>query len=191
LSRNQLLIINGAALTGCAVFAYAFFDLNGRSNLLIGLMLFLPLLDKTWSVSRPLVTKSKLISWVIISSAALVLIAFNKEYSVTALTILMLTALPEEWFFRAYFMQQLEKSIANKKPSFLLLTPAQISNLFTSIFFALLHTPTQGWFALAVFIPSMIYGWIFQKSKDIVLVILLHALSNIIFIIYIKSYFEL
>ncbi len=61
------------------------------------------------------------------------------------------------------------------------------ANVVTSLFFALLHLPTQGVFGLSVFIPSLIYGYIYQRSRDIVLVVLLPAISNIVFFVYIKD----
>jgi len=94
-----------------------------------------------------------------------------------ALATLLLTALPEEWFFRGYFMSRLEQTG---------FTPLY-ANLSASTLFALLHVPTQGLFGLSVFIPSLFYGWLYQRSRDLVLVILLHALSNIIFFAYVQG----
>ena len=179
MSRNTLLIINGAALTGCAVFDFAVFDYIERTTFLTGLMLLLPFVDRAWSLPECHISKTKLISWLICILPGLVLVTFKPDYANIALATLLLTALPEEWFFRAYFMIHIEKTR---------LRPYQ-ANIITSLFFTLLHLPTQGWFGLTVFVPSLIYGWIFQKSKDIVLVILLHALSNIIFFIYLKNIF--
>ncbi|MCW9014351.1 MAG: CPBP family glutamic-type intramembrane protease [Gammaproteobacteria bacterium] len=176
MSRNTLLIINGAALTGCAVFDYAW-----RTTLVTSLMLLLPFIDRTWSLPEFHINKIKLIFWSISIVSGILLVTFKPDYATAALATLVLTALPEEWFFRSYFMMRIERAG---------LQPYQ-ANIITSLFFALLHLPAQGWFGLSVFIPSLIYGWIFQRTKDIVLVILLHALSNIVFFIYIRDYLNL
>ena len=38
-----------------------------------------------------------------------------------------------------------------------------------------------------VILPSLVFGWPHQTYRDILLVILLHALSNLVFIIYIRD----
>ena len=113
----------------------------------------------------------------------LILVTIEKDYKLIALSTLLLTALPEEWFFRGYFMTRIEKCSIQ--------LGAYQANIITSVFFTLLHLPTQGLWGLSVFIPSMIYGWIFQKYNDIVLLVFLHTLSNLIFFIYIQPYLNL
>jgi len=176
LSRNHLLIINGAILTACAVFDYAW-----RTTILTGLMLILPFVDSSFTLPQLNINAKKLIRWLICILLMYILVTIEKDYKLVALSTLLLIALPEEWFFRGYFMRRIEKSG---------LHPCH-ANIITSVFFALLHLPTQGLWGLSVFIPSMIYGWIFQKYNDIVIVILLHGLSNLIFIIYIKHYLNM
>ncbi|MFK5985340.1 MAG: CPBP family intramembrane metalloprotease [Pseudomonadota bacterium] len=141
------------------------------------MMLLLPFVDRAWSLPEFHINKTKLIIWSISIISGLLLVTFKPNYATAALGTLVLTALPEEWFFRGYFMMRLEKMGLRPDPA----------NIITSLFFALLHLPTQGLFGLSVFFPSLIYGWIFQKSKDIVLVIILHALSNIVYFIYMQG----
>ena len=190
LSRGfLLLIINGAILTGCAVFDYAW-----RSPVLIGLMLFLPLLDP---IRTPVGTPSGVYSTVRLKAylrillfvTGFIIIILNPDYASIAVSTLAFAALPEEWFFRAYFMQRLKQLAADQqwtsKTKSGILSPGILANIMTSLLFSLLHTPTQGWFGLTTFFPSLLYGWVYQKTQDLILVVLLHSLSNIIFFIYI------
>lgn len=94
-----------------------------------------------------------------------------------ATSILLLAALPEEWYFRGYLMKRLE--MIQHSP--------HLSNLTTSALFTLLHLPAQGWFGLSIFIPSLFYGWVFQKTNDLISVILLHTLSNLVFVLHFKQ----
>lgn len=186
MSSQKLLIFNGATLTVCAVFDFAW-----RANMLIGLMLFLPLLDKNWVFPKLRTTPLNLKNWGLVTTAILILLATNLSHILPAMNTMLLAALPEEWFFRAYFLQQLTKV----KMSWVFLKHKQInqpfhpflSNILTSTFFSLLHIPTQGWFALSIILPSLFYGWVYQKTQDLLLIILLHTLSNIIFFIYISQ----
>jgi len=219
MSRLNLLIINGAALTVCAVFDFTQIDFSWLNpewinniekilfidrttalnsvelnetmhiNLLIGLMLFLPLLDKTFTYPALKPNKTKLISWALIITTAVTIIDFNPGYANAALSTLIFAALPEEWFFRAYFMQQLNKELIRNKLKIRSLDSHSrlTANIITSTLFALLHTPTQGWIGLSTFFPSLVFGWLFQRSNDLIIVTLLHALSNIIFIVYLNK----
>lgn len=202
-----LLTINGAALTGCAVFIDA-----ERAIWLIGLMLFLPFLDRTApfktitnaSVGAPsgahFALKKQLQNLlpnplqISLLFSALILLNLNSGYAEITITTLVFTALPEEWFFRAYFLTRLTTWFEHKKQltGFLLnstsISPALLANLFSSALFALLHTPTQGWFGLLTFFPSLIFGWAFQKTNSLLSVILIHTLANLIFYIYLLEF---
>ncbi len=163
----------GAILAGCAVFMF-----EDRALLLTALMLFLPLLDRSWHPSKISCSRFQLMSWSLCLLSASVILFFNPAMLALALTTLLLTALPEEWFFRGYFMSRLEQTGFNSISA----------NLSTSTLFALLHVPTQGLFGLSVFFPSLFFGWVYQRSRDLVLVILLHALANIVFFIFIEEH---
>ena len=173
MGKNNLLpFLFGAILTACAVFIYPH-----RSFVLTALMLFLPLFDKQWQLASTNIIKYRLIILSLCCVAIWVLVGVNTDYAGVVLMTLFTAALPEEWFFRSYFMMRIER---------LGLRPYQ-ANIFTSLFFTLLHLPTQGLFGLSVFIPSLIYGYIYQCSRDIVLLVLLHAISNIVFFVYIQD----
>ena len=91
-----------------------------------------------------------------------------------ALTALLLAALPEEWFFRAYFMMRVGGDIR--------------ANLVTSVVFSLLHGLTWGWVtALLVFVPSLFYGWLYRKTRDLVLLVLAHLLSNLVYVMFLRE----
>jgi len=214
LSSDKLLFINGAILTVCAVFID-----TERELLLTGLMLFLPFIDRSWAYPKSLIssivdapsgtqfnqtpTPQKHYSLLPLQASlfltSIMLIALNSDYTQAAISTLLLTALPEEWFFRAYFMTRLERYIvqgffsknATASSPFLNDLHKKYSglsaNILTSSLFALLHTPTQGWFGLTIFFPSLFYGWVYQKTRNLLLVILLHALSNIVFFIYLSD----
>jgi membrane protease YdiL (CAAX protease family) len=99
-----------------------------------------------------------------------VIVAWQPRYLVAAQTALFVAALPEEWFFRAYFMDRLGKGWRD--------------NVLASLLFSVLHGLTQGWLiALLVFAPSLFYGWLYQRTRDLPLVILVHALSNLVYIV--------
>jgi len=163
----------GAVLTGCAVFIF-----EGRTFLLTTLMLFLPLLDRSWLSPKISCSRFQLMRWGLCLLGAAGILLFKPAMLPLALTTLLLTALPEEWFFRGYFMSRLEQT------GFSTIS----ANLSASTLFALLHVPTQGLFGLSVFFPSLFFGWVYQHSRDLVLVILLHALSNIVFFVFIEEH---
>jgi len=185
-SRFMLLLLNGAILTACAVFID-----TERKLLLIALMLFLPLLDKYRRDISITLNKQCVIRWLSLTGLIALLLLVTPAYQSTPqlinlLTIVLLTALPEEWFFRRYVQSTLLTYFSRKK-SIKLLPANVLSIIFTSVFFATLHIPVQGYIGLAVFIPSVILGYIYQLKQDLIFVILLHSLFNLIFIIYIRE----
>ncbi len=177
-----LLVINGAVLTGCAFFL-ADYSSDYRSIFITALLLFLPLLDK------PLLDKNRqcyclrqfkyqLSIWLAVGFCFLLLLSLNSHYLFAAISIVFLTALPEEWFFRAYFMQRLQGGYNHR----------WLANIVTSLLFTLLHIPLQGAEGLLVFLPSLLFGYIYQRSRNLILVVLIHALANLFFIIYIHDW---
>lgn len=157
---------------GCAVVDFAW-----QQQLLLALLLLLPFTDKQWQL--PVISRYELqwVFWSVIIVPAVLLIALNPEYSEAIIIIFLFTATPEEWFFRAYFLQRLEALTFGK----------WTANIITSLMFAFMHTPVQGWLGLSVFVPSLMFGWLYQRNRDLILVILLHALFNAIFLLYIRD----
>lgn len=148
--------------------------ITGIDYLYIGL-LFLPFIDAQWT-SPPLKIKTKqdiiyILACLLSITALLILQPQQLSYFVS---MLLLTALPEEWFFRAYLLNRIG-------------TRGWRSNLITSLVFTTLHLVSNlNLYALLVIFPSLVFGWVFQKTRNIYLLILLHALSNLVFVIYMK-----
>lgn len=189
MSSFHLLLINGAVLTVCAVF-----DFGWRQQVLTALMLFLPLIDRTWSMPSLAGDRIRLARWGGLLSLIVLLNLITPGYAMLSITHVLLVALPEEWFFRGYFMMQLDRVIHSRgnrtrSPTGLRLAGSDLSaNLYTSLLFALLHTLTQDWAGILVFFPSLLFGWVYQRTRDIVLVVLLHGLSNVVFFMYLKHF---
>ena len=180
MSRYSLLIINGAILTACAVFIY-----SARSAVLTALLLLLPLFDRSWKLPDWHSQKSYLSVTVILFASYSLLIALNPEDLYLALSILLLVALPEEWFFRGYLMIRIQSFFKHWNGSSSIAIWG--ANLTSSALFALMHIPTQGLFGLTVFLPSLVFGWVYQRSNNLLIVILLHAISNLVFMLYLKK----
>ncbi len=170
--RKQLTLVCGAAL----LLGGAAFHWSGQSTVLIGIMLFLPLLDRGWRMPPLPLSPARLATWITLSLVALVLLVWQPSRVSFFCATLALAALPEEWFFRAWFMTSLGQGFA--------------ANLAASLLFSLVHLLTQGPVrGLLVFLPSLAYGWLFQKSrKDLPLVVLLHALSNLVYVMVLVHY---
>jgi membrane protease YdiL (CAAX protease family) len=196
--------INGAVLAGGAVFSYP-----GRDYVLVGLMLFLPLLDRGWKI--PALPRSRIhyLAWAALLLAGIALLAWRPSEIPFALTTLLMAAAPEEWFFRAYFMTRLQTAglgpvtrmkrngtrgtITTPGFHFIPSGPHMLAlwfpNVAASLLFSLMHALTRGWTAAAlVFLPSLFYGWLYQRTRDLPLLVLLHALSNLVYVLFLAGY---
>lgn len=157
-----------------AVTFIAIFAQQSRDWLLPVLFLLLPFIDFQWRIPRVPRSKKSLISWIIITVVIIVLLLQNTQLIDLFTVMLLLAALPEEWFFRAYLQKRLGNSIT--------------VILLVSLMFASMHFITSNSFdSLLVFIPSVVFGWLYKKTDDVVLVVLLHALSNLLFYVYLES----
>jgi membrane protease YdiL (CAAX protease family) len=169
LIRRYFPWISGAVLAGGAVFYYP-----GRDYVLIGLMLFLPLLDRGWKI--PALSRSRwhYLAWAGLLICGVMLLTWQPQQMNFALATLLTAAIPEEWFFRAYFMTRLGQGSR--------------ANIITSLLFSLMHGLTRGWTAAAlVFLPSLFYGWVYQRTRDLPLLVLVHTLSNLIYILFLAG----
>lgn len=105
----------------------------------------------------------------------IVLLAWRPENLNYFFATLLVAALPEEWFFRAYLMPRLGDGWR--------------ANLIASCFFAGLHGLSHGWVtALLVLAPSFFYGWLYQRTRDLPLLIMVHALSNLVYVMFLGKY---
>jgi membrane protease YdiL (CAAX protease family) len=126
-----------------------------------------------------------------------------------ALATFVMAAIPEEWFFRAYFMTRLqtawlehvahmERSGARRNittpgfhfiPSGLHALTPWLPNVAASLLFSLMHGLTRGWITAAlVFVPSLFYGWLYQRTRDLPLLVLVHGLSNIVYALFLAGF---
>ena len=156
------------------------------SYYLTALMLFLPLLDNNQRQLLLNINKRQIILWsfILIMIGLLVIISATKLLVV--ISIICLTALPEEWFFRRYLQTGLNSYF--KKTSTLKLIPSSVLAIVSSsVIFTTLHIPSQGYLGLLVFIPSLFFGYIYQLKQDLIFVILLHSLFNLFFLVFIKD----
>ncbi len=157
--------ISGAALVGCAALPFP-----ARYYALPGAMFFLPLFDRAWALPRLPRERSHVIAWAVLLAVAVIPTIWTPGYAALLVTNLLLVALPEEWFFRAYFMKRV--------------TQGWRANLFASLLFSLTHGVGLGWqTGILVFVPSLLFGWLYQRTRDLPLVVLIHALSNLMFIL--------
>ena len=141
------------------------------------LFLFLPLLDPSWKVPRLTLPRNQILLTAIPVLFAVFLLLINSAYAEYFVNMLVFTAIPEEWFFRAYLLSRVGFHFTG--------------NLTVSIAFAVLHGFTQSLSMIfLVFFPSLIFGYIYQATRNIYLVAVVHALSNLVFIIYIKKYLD-
>jgi membrane protease YdiL (CAAX protease family) len=169
LIRRYLPWISGAVLAGCAAFSYP-----ERDYVLIGLMLFLPLLDRAWRIPSPPRFISHYLAWAAVSITAIVLLVWQPSSLSFAQSALLTAALPEEWFFRGYFLVRLGEGFR--------------ANIITSLLFSLVHGLSRDWItALLVFAPSVFYGWLYQRTRDLPLLVLVHALSNLVFAMFLAE----
>ncbi len=138
-------------------------------------MFFLPLLDREWRLPGLPRTQPHVIAWLLLLAMLAAPVAWTPHYPELVLTGLLFTALPEEWFFRAYFMERIGTGWR--------------ANLITSALFSLMHGLTRDWTtALLVFLPSLFYGWLYQRTRDLPLLVLVHALSNVMFSLFLTQY---
>ena len=101
---------------------------------------------------------------------------------------LLLVALPEEFFYRGYLQQRLREGLSGGRATGAEAPrgrwtpgPLRVSlpNLLTSVLFAIGHVivgldPAR----LAVFFPSLLFGWLRERTDGIVAPIVCHAACN-------------
>lgn len=166
--------IGGAALVGCAVF----FSGSVPVALLVGIMLCYPLLDRHWKPPALPRGMRSVLGWAGLALVTALLVALHPDRANFVLATLLLAALPEEWFFRAYFMVR----IGGGWPA----------NVISSLLFSLVHGLVRGpEVALLVFVPSLLYGWLYRKTHDLPLLVLAHTLSNLLFVSYFARWLHL
>ena len=141
------------------------------------LMLLLPYVDGCWRLPCLQLSKSRAeavsIGMLVVSFA--VLLVLEPGLLDYFIVMVLTAAFPEEWFFRAYLLSRVGSTWK--------------ANVVVSIVFSAMHIPASGVvFSSLVFFPSLAFGWVYLRYRNIYLVILLHAVSNLVYTIYIKQY---
>lgn len=174
MTKVILLTLNCIALTGYAFFLQSKF----QPEVFTILLLLLPFLENNWNITDVNFYQQKFrIGIVALFSIFVSLSVYSGNLEILIATLIFV-AIPEEWFFRAYLLNRLSLSMQH----------AFLANIITSMFFALLHLPVQGLPGLLVFFPSLIFGWIYLRYKDLMLTVMLHGVSNYLFIQYFNQY---
>ena len=92
---------------------------------------------------------------------------------------LLLVALPEEVFYRGYLQSRLDGLIGRDR-RILGVEINVASTVLTSALFAIGHVITiQSPTRLAVFFPSLLFGWMRRATGGVLAPILFHAICNI------------
>ena len=104
------------------------------------------------------------------------------RFAQDAATQILVIACPEEIFFRGYMQTRLNDLFVRRAR--VLGTPLSASVLVTSALFALGHfvihpDPSR----LAVFFPSLLFGWLRERSGSVVASGLFHGLCNVTILI--------
>ena len=99
-------------------------------------------------------------------------------WAIMFMTQLILVAVPEEWFYRGYLQQRLHEAWGT--PWRVLGAQMGAGWIVSSVLFALGHLvldprPSR----LAVFFPSLLFGWMKTRTGSILAPSLFHALSNV------------
>lgn len=99
-----------------------------------------------------------------------------------ALFQIFVIAFPEELFFRGYLQEALSQRYSRKIRLFgSELLSVSLAVPLTSLLFAFSHTfITFRWWHFAIFFPSLIFGWLREKTGGMIAPTLFHALSNLI-----------
>ncbi|TXD38939.1 CPBP family intramembrane metalloprotease [Lujinxingia vulgaris] len=111
-----------------------------------------------------------------------------------ALTHLLLVALPEEVFYRGYLQTRLAQRLRDEHDQPRQFLGLSLANWLTSALFALGHllVPVGGAIIAsraAVFFPSLIFGWMRERSGSIIAPTIFHACANMMVLIVSVHYF--
>ena len=97
---------------------------------------------------------------------------------------LVAVALPEEYFFRGFVQRVLRDKLPKIKVPFLP-GPFPLAIVVSSLLFALVHMAAVPHVnRLAVFFPSLLFGWLYERSGNLSQPIAYHALSNVVLAVY-------
>lgn len=95
---------------------------------------------------------------------------------------ILLIALPEEFFFRGYLQTLLSRRFHRRISLFgSRLLSVSVAVPLTSLLFAFSHTwITLRWWHFAIFFPSLVFGWLRERSRGLIAPVFFHAASNVL-----------
>jgi membrane protease YdiL (CAAX protease family) len=108
----------------------------------------------------------------------------------TLLFALLLFPALEEFIFRRHLLLMLQSWLLHagagwRRPAWCF--PA-LANVLCSLAFSALHWPVHGiGYALAVFVPSLVLGWLFLSYRSLPLTIAVHAYWNGLYLLFAPS----
>lgn len=112
-------------------------------------------------------------------------LSFRDNILTNIVNNLLIVALPEEIFFRGYLQGRFQMVYESRR----LFGPLSIANFITSVLFALGHFFISPRFErLAVFFPSLLFGYLRERRGNIYPSVVIHWLSNVIMYIVLGMY---
>lgn len=137
----------------------------GRETVLLALLLLLPLGDRRWQPPALPRGWRHYAAWTALATGMAAIAVFMPSQRAYLIETLIFAALPEEWFFRGWLLDRLGRNTR--------------ANVVVSVLFAVLHGLARNWTnAALVFVPSLFFGWLYLRTRDLPLVVLVHALGN-------------
>ncbi|XOB66446.1 JDVT-CTERM system glutamic-type intramembrane protease MrtJ [Deferribacteres bacterium DY0037] len=105
--------------------------------------------------------------------------AFRLPEAKEILIFLLLAPVAEELFFRGVVQDILRRKVAS------VMLGISLANIITSLCFTLFHIPFWGYMHSAlVFIPSIIFGFLYDRTGKLAYSVILHSIYNLnIFIV--------
>lgn len=90
----------------------------------------------------------------------------------------LLMALPEEFFFRGYLQNRLNRVFG--RPITILGAPVGWSLVIVSLLFALSHSLIHvQWWHIFIFFPSLVFGWLQEKRGSVTAPTVFHGMCNL------------
>ena len=121
------------------------------------------------------IQKSLLVEWE--KDRGLYTLCVSRKYFI--LGQLLLVALPEEVFYRGYVQSRLEQKYPRNR-KFMGVEVSWKALIYTSGIFAIGHILTISHPArLAVFFPSLLFGWMRNATGSVLSAVLFHATCNL------------
>ena len=117
-------------------------------------------------------------------------ILFNTHLNLSHLSLgletiaiqVLLVAFPEEFFFRGYLQTIIARHFPKKFHLFWIQALAVGWTVpITSLLFAASHSfITFRWWHFSIFFPSLVFGWLRERTNGLIAPILFHAVSNLL-----------